>query len=175
MSYPPDPNEAKRLAAHAVLQAAARIPDETADRITAFAAQHFGVRTCLVTLVESERQLFLSRHGFEATETPRTLSFCAHAILRPEVLVVEDARRDPRFQNNLLVTGLPHIRFYAGASLVYREETRIGTLCLIDYKPRKLSLGERAELEMLADAAMGVIMARALGLPEPDLTGAFAI
>lgn len=82
------------------------------------------VPIALVSLVESERQRFLGRAGLDATETPRSVSFCAHAMLLPEIMVVPDATRDPRFSDNPLVTGDPGIRFYAGAPLVSRSGYR---------------------------------------------------
>ncbi len=167
---PPGPHEFLRLRTLKDLGVAERIPDAAVDRITAFARRQFQVPICLVTLVEADRQLFLSRQGLDSTETPRSASFCTHAILSSAVLVVPDARKDDRFRNNPLVTGEPFIRFYAGAPLVYQDEIRLGSLCLIDRKPRSFSRGEQAELMMLADTVVSVIVARALGLPEPDLT-----
>ena len=170
MNYPLDPNEFQRLRTIEELQVKKHLPDETVDRITAFARDRFRVPICLVTIIEAERQLLVSRQGLEVTETPRSASFCTHAILSSAVLVVPDARKDDRFRNNPLVTGQPFIRFYAGAPLVYQDEIRLGSLCLIDRKPRSFSRGEQAELMMLADTVVSVIVARALGLPEPDLT-----
>jgi len=174
MSYPLDPNEFQRLRTIEELQVKKNLPDETVDRITAFARERFRVPICLVTIIEAERQLLLSRQGLETTETPRSASFCTHAILASAVFVVPDARKDDRFKTNPLVTGEPFIRFYAGAPLVYQENVRLGALCLIDRKPRTFSRGDQAELMMLADAVVSIIDARALGLPEPDLTAALS-
>lgn len=175
MDIPLDPHKVLRLKALAYLDVARRVPNATVDRITAFAKHHFRVPICLVNLIEAERALVLSRQGLEASEIPRSLAFCTYTILKPEVLVVPDARRDDRFKSNPLVTGEPFIRFYAGAPLVYEREIRLGSLCLIDTKPRGFSRGEQAELQMLADHVVGVIVSLALGLPEPDLKAALSI
>ncbi|WP_313166075.1 sensor domain-containing diguanylate cyclase [Massilia oculi] len=119
------------------------------DRYTRLAAMTFGVPIALVSLVDAERQWFKSRAGLEAEETPRSISFCSHAVQARELLVVEDAACDPRFADNPLVTGEPHIRFYAGQP-VYSDGQAVGTLCIIDRAPRSFSIEERQVLEDLA-------------------------
>ena len=106
------------------------------DRLVQLAANIFGVPIALVSLVEAERQLFAARIGLDACETSRDVSFCSHAIRRHEIMVVPDAALDPRFSDNPLVTGAPHIRFYAGAPLRAPSGQPIGTLCIIDTRPR---------------------------------------
>jgi GAF domain-containing protein len=170
MDFPLDPHETLRLKAIAGLGVEAWLPAETLDRITAHAKTHFRVPICLVTLIEAECALLISRQGLEAKEVPRHVAFCSHTIGSPEVLMVPDTRVDPRFKGNPLVTGEPHIRFYAGAPLTYEGEVRLGSLCLMDYKPRTLSRGEQAELAMFADYVASIITSRALGLPEPDIS-----
>jgi len=169
-TFPLDPHEALRLKAIQSLGAESWLPAETLDRITAYARDHFEVPICLVTLIEAERQLILSRQGLDARETRRDASFCTHAIVRPDVLVIPDSHKDERFRNNPFVTGAPFIRFYAGAPLAYEGEIRLGALCLIDSKPRTMSRGEQAELMMLADYVVSVITSHAFGLPEPDIS-----
>jgi GAF domain-containing protein len=110
--------------------------EERFDRIVRFAAQELDVPIALISLVDAERQWFKARVGLDACSTPRDAAFCAYAILRPEVLVVPDATRDPRFADNPLVTGPPGIRFYVGAPLQLPGGARIGTLCAIDTAPR---------------------------------------
>ncbi|HEX2552548.1 MAG TPA: GAF domain-containing protein [Microvirga sp.] len=174
MNYPLDPNELLRLRTIDELQVGRRIPDAAVDRITAHAVGRFRVPVCLATLIEADRQLILSRQGIDVTQTPRETSFCTYTILSPEVLVVSDATADARFKANPYVTGQPFIRFYAGAPLIYEERIRLGSLCLVDTRPRTFSRGERAELAMLAEHVVSILIRRAYGLPEPDLSAALA-
>jgi diguanylate cyclase (GGDEF)-like protein len=113
-------------------------PEERFDRITRMAQRYFGVVTCLISLVDTNRQWFKSKQGLDACETSRDVSFCGHAILGDEIFVVEDAIKDTRFADNPLVTGSPAIRFYAGCPIHGPGGHRIGTLCLIDPSPRSL-------------------------------------
>ncbi|OOZ71466.1 hypothetical protein BOW49_12655 [Solemya velum gill symbiont] len=122
------------------------------DRITYKAQQHFQVSIALISLVDDERQWFKSNQGLDATETPRDMSFCGHAILSENILYVPNALEDSRFADNPLVTGYPNIRFYAGAPLHAPDGSRIGILCIIDDKPRELSTEELAMLRQFADA-----------------------
>jgi PAS domain S-box-containing protein len=120
------------------------------DDLTALAAAICDVPVALVSLVDRDRQWFKSRVGIEVTETPRTVSFCAHAIAGgDDVMVVPDAPADPRFADNALVTGAPHIRFYAGVPLVSAEGAGLGTLCVIDTRPRELSERQLEALRVL--------------------------
>ncbi|MEJ7925370.1 PAS domain-containing protein [Sphingobium sp. AN641] len=109
---------------------------EALDDITEFGAALCETPICLVSIVEAERQRFIARTGLEAQETPRSLSFCAHAMRGDDAFVIPDARLDPRFADNGLVTGPPHIRFYAGAPLISGEGVPLGALCVIDVEPR---------------------------------------
>ena len=144
------PDEAKRLATLRSLGVLDTAPEEKFDRVTRLAKRLFDVQIALVSLVDSNRQWFKSRQGLEATETSREISFCGHAILRDEVLVVDDALEDERFHDNPLVTGDPKIRFYAGYPLQAPDGAKLGTLCLIDSEPRDL---DREELGLLCDLA----------------------
>lgn len=128
--------------------------DEDLDRLTRLASRMLGLPIALISLVDRDRQWFLSRVGLAATETGRDVAFCAHTICGDEVMVVNDARTDERFQNNPLVTGSPHIRFYAGVPLRSREGHNLGTLCVIGSEPRHLSGGERQLLEDLGALVM---------------------
>ncbi|MGN6106395.1 MAG: GAF domain-containing protein, partial [Kofleriaceae bacterium] len=120
------------------------------DRITSLAARVLRVPICLVSLVDADRQWFKSCVGLGVRETGRDVSFCAHAILSDDVLVVPDATEDARFLANPLVLGAPFIRAYAGAPLTTSDGFRIGTLCAIDTRPRAFDADERATLADLA-------------------------
>ncbi|MEL7450198.1 MAG: sensor domain-containing diguanylate cyclase [Pseudomonadota bacterium] len=143
-------NEAARVLALRKLQLLDTQSEERFDRITRTAKRLFDVDTCLVSLVDSDRQWFKSRQGLDATETPREISFCGHAILEQQILVVEDATQDPRFFDNPLVTGDPGIRFYAGVPLHSPDGYHVGTLCLIHGEPRTCSAEDEASLQDLA-------------------------
>lgn len=152
MSFPPTPaNEALRLAALRQSGKLDTVPEPAFDRITALAARLFGVPIALVSLVDAQRQWFKSRVGLEATETPRDVAFCGHAILGDDILEVTDPLADERFCTNPLVLAGPRIRYYAGAPLTVGPGLRLGTLCIIDTKPRApLTAGERQTLQDLA-------------------------
>ena len=125
-------------------------PSERFDRLTRIARRMFGVPISLVSLVDDNRQWFKSRQGLDATETPRDISFCGHAILGDDIFIVPDATKDNRFVDNPLVTDNPNIRFYAGVPLRVSNGSKIGTLCIIDEKPREFS---EEDLELLRDLA----------------------
>ncbi|WP_042288585.1 PAS domain S-box protein [Paraburkholderia mimosarum] len=125
-------------------------PEDAFDRISRLAAFAFGVPIVLISLVDEDRQWFKSHYGLAACETPRSVSFCAHAVLSKRMLVVEDALEDERFFDNPLVTCAPNIRFYAGSPLRLPDAQVVGTLCLIDSMPRSFDAREAA---MLADFA----------------------
>ena len=126
-------------------------PEDRFDRITRMAKRIFAVETCLISLVDSDRQWFKSKQGLEACETSREISFCGHAILNEHIFIVEDTLLDPRFADNPLVTEAPFIRFYAGCPIHTSTGYRIGTLCLIDKKPHALSASDQETLRDLAE------------------------
>jgi diguanylate cyclase (GGDEF)-like protein len=152
-------NEAVRIQALQDLKLLDTAPEERFDRLTRLAKRLFNVPIALVTLVDKDRQWFKSCVGLDATETPRDVSFCGHAILKDELLLVRDARDDERFHDNPLVIGDPNIRFYAGYPLTVPNGNKMGTLCLIDTKPRELDDEERALLRDLAGMAEQELMA----------------
>lgn len=146
---PPDDHE--RLQALRALMLLDTTPEERFDRVVGFAAQEFGCPIALVSLVDEDRQWFKARVGLDVCETPRQISFCGHAIADDGLFIVPDAQADPRFADNPLVTGVPYVRFYAGAPLQLSSGHRVGTLCLIDTQPRQLDAAERAILASLRD------------------------
>ncbi|HYF57820.1 MAG TPA: GAF domain-containing protein [Burkholderiaceae bacterium] len=151
-------NERERLDALRRLLILDTPPEERFDRIVRFAVDEFDVPIALLSLVDAERQWFKSKLDPAGLvcglQTPRGVAFCAHAILRAEPLVVEDARLDPRFADNPLVTGAPGIRFYAGAPLETAPGLRLGTLCVIDTVARGFDAVDAAILRALRDLAV---------------------
>ncbi|WP_426107707.1 PAS domain S-box protein [Massilia sp. TSP1-1-2] len=125
-------------------------PEERFDRITRLAAQFFDVPICLVSLIDEDRLWFKSRYGLAERQTARSDAFCAHAVEKRELIEVEDAQLDPRFVHNVLVTGAPLIRFYAGQPVFGVDGHALGTLCIIDSKPRQLTVAQIAALRDFA-------------------------
>jgi len=138
--------------------------EERFDRLTRMAARLLDAPIALISLIDRDRQWFKSSVGLDVSETPRSISFCGHAIFDRQPLVIEDTREDERFFDNPLVTGYPNIRFYAGTPLHSADGHALGTLCIIDRKPRTLSDEERQCLRDLADCAEEQISARELAI-----------
>ena len=150
MMTPIPGNEAERLDALCALNLLDTAPEERFDSITRTAAQFFDVQIVLVSLIDSERQWFKARHGLAQTETPRSLAFCAHAIMQDDALIIENAWLDERFKDNPLVTGEPFIQFYAGHPIRSPDGFVLGAFCLIDQKPRSLSAAQIVALRYFA-------------------------
>lgn len=149
MKHPATPsNESERLEELHKLGILDTQSEERFDRFTRLARRLFDVPIVLVSLVDANRQWFKSRQGLNAVETPRDISFCGHAILNDETLVVEDTTADNRFNDNPLVTSDPNIRFYAGCPVQSPSGHPLGTVCLIDDKPRVMT---DEDLETLRD------------------------
>lgn len=154
MQKPPMPaDEDARLRSLRALGVLDSPPEERFDRITRLAMLAVDVPIALVSLVDANRQWFKSCQGLDATQTGRDVSFCGHAILSDEPLIVEDAFQDERFADNPLVTGEPRVRFYAGFPLSDGEGHKLGTLCVIDHEPRQLTPQLRQLLSELASMA----------------------
>ncbi len=153
-------NEPERLAALARYHLDGPGREPAFDHAVQLAAETFGVPISLISIVSADLQCFKGNHGLGADQTPRDIAFCSHAILRDDVLVVEDALHDPRFADNPLVQGDPHIRFYAGAPLRLRDGQVPGTLCLIDHRPRLFPERDRMMLRRLATVVIDLIEMR---------------
>ncbi|MGV3555762.1 MAG: GAF domain-containing sensor histidine kinase [Croceibacterium sp.] len=157
---PLPPGESERLRAIDRYRLAGADRDASLDRIAQLAAQVLDVPIALVSIVQADNQCFPGASGLDVPGTPRDVAFCAHAILSSDVMVVPDAVADPRFAENPLVTGEPHIRFYAGAPLVAAGGHRLGTLCAIDHRPREFGAEQRDLLTRMADLAVELIERR---------------
>ena len=143
-------NEEARIAAlekYAILDSD---PEQSFDDLTLLASYVCKTPIALISLVDEDRQWFKSRVGIEASETSRDIAFCSTAILQGELFVVPDALADDRFRDNPLVVSDPHIRFYAGAPLVNEDGFALGTLCVVDRKPRELAPDQRDALKALS-------------------------
>lgn len=143
-------DEQSRLRTLASLNILDTFHEERFDRLTRLASRLFDVPMAVVTLVDDKRQWFKSCIGLNVSETARDISFCGHAILSDEVLLVPDTKKDLRFADNPLVVSEPHIRFYAGCPIKSVNGSRLGTLAIIDSKARTLSM---QDLNILKDLA----------------------
>jgi diguanylate cyclase (GGDEF)-like protein len=168
-----DLDEEARLDALARLELLDTEPEEAFDRITRLVKNIFDIPISLVSLVDRNRQWFKSRAGLETCETPRDISFCSHAIATDQPFIIEDAANDARFADNPLVTGPPHLRFYAGIPLRTRNGHRIGTLCAIDTVPRHLDAGQIEILGTLAQLVIDEMELRLIAMTD-SLTGAMS-
>jgi anti-sigma regulatory factor (Ser/Thr protein kinase) len=142
--------EADRLTALRSYRILDTAPEQAFDDLTMLASRICGAPIALISLIDETRQWFKSRVGLEASETSRSVSFCAHAIQQSGLFIIPDALDDARFRDNPFVQGEPHVRFYAGAPLVARNGEALGTLCVIDRRPRTLTADQQEALQALA-------------------------
>jgi anti-sigma regulatory factor (Ser/Thr protein kinase) len=142
-------DEADRLAALRRYRILDTEPEQRFDDLALLASQICGTPMALISLIDGERQWFKARVGLAVTQTPRDVAFCARAIEQPGLFIVPDALDDPRFRDNPFVRQEPHIRFYAGAPLVTADGFALGTLCVLDQKPRTITAAQKAALEAL--------------------------
>ncbi len=156
LSFIADP-EKFRLEALDALMILDTSAEDRFDRIVRFAAAQFEVPISLISLVDAHRQWFKAKVGLDVVETPRDMAFCAHAIQSEETFIVRDALCDARFSSNALVTGEPYIRFYAGAPISTASGARVGTLCIIDRRPRNFTKADIAALEALRQSVNALL------------------
>ena len=156
----PSSHEEKRVSTLRLYDILDTLPEEDFDNITRLASEICQTSIALISLVDDHRQWFKSRVGLESSETPREISFCAHAIEYDDIFEVKNAAEDVRFCNNPLVTQDPHIRFYAGAPLITNDGFRLGTLCVINSQPGEISDTQRNSLKILARSVMSLLELR---------------
>ncbi len=159
--YPVPENEERRLDSLRKYQILDTPPQQIYDDFLAIASAIFGCPIAQLSFVDSDRQWFKARIGIEQQETPRDIAFCAHAIVKPEeVMIVKDASEDPRFKDNPLVTSHPHVRFYAGAPLVTPDGDAVGTVCVLDREPRDVTPEQQEALRVLSRQIVDVLELR---------------
>ena len=156
-------NESDRLLALNRYKILDTLPEQEYDDLTQLAADICGTPISLISLVDQDRQWFKSRVGLDATETPRDISFCGHAVADGEILNIPDATQDVRFADNPLVLQDPNIRFYAGVPLITPDLYPLGTLCVIDRQPRTLTPKQIQQLQALSRLAVGQLELRLSG------------
>ena len=160
MTAPIPKNEKRRIAVLWQYDVLDTVPEAMFDDLTELAASICDVPIAIISLVDEDRQWFKSKIGLKVGETSRDISFCAHAILQKKLFIVPDAMKDKRFKDNPLVTGKQKIRFYAGAPLMTAAGLALGTLCVLDRKPRQLRPEQKRALQILARHVMAQLEMR---------------
>src|SRR5512139_1989505 len=157
----PPVDEQARLAALRRYRILDTEPEEAFDELTLLASHICGTPMALITLIDEDRQWFKSERGLGVRQTERSVAFCTHAITQPnQIMEVPDTREDERFRENPFVKGQPHIRFYAGAPLVTPDGYALGTLCVVDTEPRRLTPGQIRALSALRHQAQAQLELR---------------
>ena len=158
-------NEKERLAQLSQYNIFDAFTEKDYDDITLLAAAICKTPVSLITLIDNKKQWFLSKRGMKQSQTEREYAFCAHAINKPqEIMVVPDSRKDERFEGNPLVLNDPHVIFYTGVPLVNPEGFALGTLCVIDHKPRELNDEQLSALKVLAKQVTNMLEIRKMNL-----------
>jgi GAF domain-containing protein len=160
MKAPLPANETQRLDALKSYQILDTDAEQIFDDITTLASRICKVPVAMISLVDESRQWFKAKLGISQQQTPRDVAFCAHTILKDQPLFVSDALTDSRFADSVLVTGEPHIRFYAGFPLVTPEGCALGALCVIDRHPRRLTPEQREAMRILTRQVMALLEMR---------------
>ncbi len=155
--YPTGPGETDRCATLRDLGILDTPSDDNFDAAVKLASLSLGAPVALVALIDEHREWFKAITGWQTREAQREVAFCNYTILQDDVLVVEDATLDPRFSQNPLVTGAPHIRFYAGVPIGLDDEQHLGTLCIIDTKPRTFSKKDAELLKELGQVVSNLL------------------
>ena len=168
MNAPIPNNEAARLAALKEYRVLDTGTEQPYDDITILAAHICEVPIATISLVDEARQWFKAKVGMSRRQTPREIAFCAHTILQREPFVVRDAKKDRRFADNDMVTGEPHIRFYAGFPLVNQQGLAVGTLCAMDRKPRELTAKQEKAMQALVRQVMALLEFRRVSVHLAD-------
>ncbi len=148
--------------------------DPYLDVLVKVVGEMFEVKTVLISLIDRDRQWFKARHGLEVPETPRNISFCGHAILQDDLFMVEDTLQDSRFADNPIVTNPPFLRFYAGQPLFTQDGHAIGTLCLLNPKPKQLNGKQKQRLKDMAILAEGYLKLRHMSEHAKELRAALS-
>jgi GAF domain-containing protein len=154
MNDPKSAPESQRLKAVALYRTVDEAVSKTLNDLTRLAAAICETPISLITILEADQQIFMARQGIEGQGTLRRDAFCNHALSIDDLLIVEDAQNDQRFQQNPYVIGDPHIRFYAGAPLTVEDGATLGTLCVIDSEPRTLTDHQQEALRILRNMAV---------------------
>jgi GAF domain-containing protein len=168
MNVPLPNNETERLAALKEYRVLDTGSEQPYDDITILAAHICQVPIATISLVDEARQWFKAKVGMARRQTPREIAFCAHTILQREPLVIRDAKKDRRFARNELVTGEPHIRFYAGFPLVNQQGLAVGTLCAMDRKPHELTAKQAKAMQSLVRQVMSLLELRRVSVHLAD-------
>ncbi|MET4279355.1 MULTISPECIES: GAF domain-containing protein [unclassified Bradyrhizobium] len=164
MTFPIPPDEAKRLAALRALQILDTMPSREFTSLVRLARDLLNVPISAVSILDQHRQWFKAIEGLDLKETPREIAFCAHTICSGEPFIVHDATKDDRFRGNALVIRSPKIRFYAGIPLQLADGLRLGSLCVIDTKPRTMTKAELARLQHLSEMAIALLNSHACSI-----------